>query len=66
MLNVVDGRGIDRVQVFGLTGSQVLDVTAVGGDTATAIDMTELPAGTYIVRTTVTDGTAAMQKVIKK
>ena len=66
VLNVTDGRGIDRVQVFGLTGSQVLDVTAVGGDTATAIDMTGLPAGTYIVRTTITDGTATMQKVIKK
>ena len=65
MLNVTNSRGIDRVQVFGLTGSQVLDV-ATGGDTATAIDMTGLPAGTYIVRTTVTDGTAAMQKVIKK
>lgn len=66
LLNVTDSRGISRVQVFGLTGSQVLDVTAVGGDTATAIDMTGLPAGTYIVRTTVTDGTATMQKVIKK
>ena len=66
LLNVTDGRGISRVQVFGLTGSQVLDVTAVGGDTATAIDMTGLPAGTYIVRTTITDGTATMQKVIKK
>ena len=66
MLNVTDSRGISRVQVFGLTGSQVLDVTAVGGDTATAIDMTGLPAGTYIVRTVITDGTTAMQKVIKK
>lgn len=65
MLNVTDGRGISRVQVFGLTGSQVLDV-ATGGDTATAIDMTGLPAGTYIVRTTITDGTTAMQKIIKK
>ena len=65
VLNVTDGRGIDRVQVFGLTGSQVLDV-ATGGDTATAIDMSALPAGTYIVRTTVTDGTATMQKIIKK
>ena len=65
MLNVTDSRGIDRVQVFGLTGSQVLDV-ATGGDTAAAIDMSALPAGTYIVRTVITDGTAAMQKVIKK
>lgn len=65
VLNVTDGRGISRVQVFGLTGSQVLDV-ATGGDTATAIDMSALPAGTYIVRTVITDGTAAMQKVIKK
>lgn len=65
VLNVTDGRGINRVQVFGLTGSQVLDV-ATGGDTAAAIDMSALPAGTYIVRTVITDGTAAMQKVIKK
>lgn len=65
VLNVTDGRGINRVQVFGLTGSQVLDVH-VGGDTATAIDMSALPAGTYIVRTVITDGTAAMQKIIKK
>ena len=65
VLNVTDGRGISRVQVFGLTGSHVLDVTT-GGDTAVAIDMTGLPAGTYIVRTTITDGTATMQKVIKK
>lgn len=65
MLNVTDGRGINRVQVFGLTGSQVLDVH-VGGDTATAIDMAGLPAGTYIVRTIITNGTSAMQKIIKK
>lgn len=65
LLNVTDSRGISRVQVFGLTGSQVLDV-ATGGDTAAAIDMSALPAGTYIVRTVITDGTAAMQKVIKK
>ena len=65
VLNVTDGRGIDRVLVFGLTGSQMLDV-ATGGDTAAAIDMSALPAGTYIVRTVITDGTAAMQKVIKK
>ena len=65
LLNVTDSRGIDRVQVFGLTGSQVLDV-ATGGDTAAAIDMSALPAGTYIVRTVITDGTAAMQKIIKK
>lgn len=65
VLNVTDGRGINRVQVFGLTGSQMLDV-ATGGDTAAAIDMSALPAGTYIVRTVITDGTAAMQKVIKK
>ncbi len=65
VLNVTDSRGISRVQVFGLTGSQVLDV-ATGGDTAAAIDMSALPAGTYIVRTVITDGTAAMQKIIKK
>lgn len=65
VLNVVDGRGIDRVQVLGLTGSQVLDV-ATGGDTVAAIDMAGLPAGTYIVRIVTTDGSATMQKIIKK
>ena len=65
VLNVVDGRGIDRVQVFGLTGSQVLDAN-VGGDTAVTIDMSALPAGTYIVRIVTIDGTATMQKIIKK
>ena len=65
VLNVVDGRGIDRVQVFGLTGSQVLDV-ATGGDTVAAIDMSALPAGTYIVRIVTIDGSATMQKIIKK
>ena len=65
VLNVVDGRGIDRVQVLGLTGSQVLDV-ATGGDTVAAIDMTGLAAGTYIVRIVTIDGSATMQKIIKK
>ena len=65
VLNVVDGRGIDRVQVLGLTGSQVLDAN-VGGDTAVTIDMSALPAGTYIVRIVTIDGTATMQKIIKK
>ncbi len=65
VLNVVDGRGIDRVQVFGLTGSQVLDAN-VGGDTAVTIDMSALPAGTYIVRIVTIDGSATMQKIIKK
>lgn len=65
VLNVTDGRGIDRVQVLGLTGSQVLDV-ATGGDTVAAIDMAGLPAGTYIVRIVTTDGSATMQKIIKK
>ena len=65
VLNVVDGRGIDRVQVLGLTGSQVLDV-ATGGDTVAAIDMAGLPAGTYIVRIVTIDGSATMQKIIKK
>ena len=65
VLNVVDGRGIDRVQVLGLTGSQVLDAN-VGGDTAVTIDMSALPAGTYIVRIVTTDGSATMQKIIKK
>ena len=65
VLNVVDGRGIDRVQVLGLTGSQVLDV-ATGGDTVAAIDMSALPAGTYIVRIVTIDGSATMQKIIKK
>lgn len=65
VLNVVDGRGIDRVQVLGLTGSQVLDV-ATGGDTVAAIDMAGLPSGTYIVRIVTTDGSATMQKIIKK
>ena len=65
VLNVVDGRGIDRVQVLGLTGSQVLDAN-VGGDTAVTIDMSALPAGTYIVRIVTIDGSATMQKIIKK
>ena len=65
VLNVVDGRGIDRVQVLGLTGSQVLDV-ATGGDTVAAIDMAGLASGTYIVRIVTTDGSATMQKIIKK
>ena len=65
VLNVTDGRGIDRVQVLGLTGSQVLDAN-VGGDTAVTIDMSALPAGTYIVRIVTIDGTATMQKIIKK
>lgn len=65
LLNVDDGRGIDRVQVLGLTGSQVLDV-ATGGDTVAAIDMAGLASGTYIVRIVTTDGSATMQKIIKK
>ena len=65
VLNVVDGRGIDRVQVLGLTGSQVLDV-ATGGDTVAAIEMAGLASGTYIVRIVTIDGTATMQKIIKK
>lgn len=60
----VCGTDISRVQVYSINGRSVLDQLA--NETSTTIDLTNQPAGVYIVDVTDQDGKHCVRKVVKQ
>ena len=60
----VEGRDMQRVELFNTVGQYVLTQVAENMD-ATEISLADLPSGVYLLRVLTTDGAFSVQKVVK-